>query len=115
MKNAYMVSVALIDEDSQTYSFVFKFDDDDKFAYKHKLFDSIKAVGDLDGRHLLSISAFNEGTDTPDGVYLYQRTSTPPVNGRQRCPGIAVWLREHGYNAVNHLPRLCFELVPPSF
>ena len=76
---------------------------------------SKQAIGNTDGRHLISISVLNDGMDAVDGEYLYMRSETPPVKGRQRQMGIASWLREHGYNAANGMPRLCFSSPMPDF
>lgn len=114
MHNAYMIAVSRISDN--LFSFTFELPKDDLFITPdgHE-YDRIKAVGDLDGRHLKTISVYNDGSDVPDGVFIYERRKTPPVPGHQRIPGIDVWLREHGYNIASKLPRLCFELTPPVF
>lgn len=75
--------------------------DGDEFEHNGIKYNRIQAIGNTDGRHLISISVFNDGMDTVDEEYLYLRSETPPVKGRQRQMGIASWLREHGYNAAN--------------
>lgn len=112
-RNAYLTEAERLA--SGQYKFTFALHDGDEFEHNGIKYNRIRAIGNTDGRHLISISVLNDGMDTVDGEYLYLRSETPPVKGRQRQMGIASWLREHGYNAANGMPRLCFSLPMPDF